>query len=111
MLYARIMRTSVAFLALRGWFAASFVLAWNTLLLGAYYLNGWQSRPLQPLAQWIVACVLFSTGALAIAILLSERIRRFLMHPERIHLYEPYPYLIVVVATVVLGGTALFGNG
>lgn len=83
------------------------VVTWNTLLFLGWRLNGSHEALVNLGSRAILGATSLAVGALALAIVTSERLRSAVVAPSRAHLYDPAPFLIVGVACIGMGVAAL----
>jgi type VI protein secretion system component VasK len=83
--------------ALRLWFIVAFVVFWNAALLLAKWIDDQSGA--DGLGRWLMIATLGVTALLAVAIMVSERVRKWLLDPLRRDLYDPEPFVLIAIVT------------
>jgi hypothetical protein len=80
-----------------------YVVAWNAVMLVAIWLNGGMGRFRSSEAMLVAAFACLVTTVLASTVMLSGRVREFVLAPTRRDQYEPGPYFTIAVVAAALG--------
>lgn len=85
------------FTALRTWLIAVFVVFLFSIRAVAKAFTGGPNEAL--MNQWLGSASMAIIASLAIAIVVSERVRDWLLDPNRRDRYEPTPFVLIAIFT------------
>jgi hypothetical protein len=101
------MKSLLALTSIKWQVIAIFIIAWNLLLLAAMRLNGWRNRFEDPRSLAIVGLACFALASFSALVVWSPSFRNQVTSARRRALYEPSPFVLLLVVAVLLGAAVV----
>jgi len=101
------MKSLLALTAIKWQVFAIFIIAWNLFLFAAMRLNGWRNQIEDPRSLAIVGLACFALASFSALVVWSPSFRNRVTSARRRELYEPSPFVLLLVVSGLLGAAVV----